>query len=538
MFKQSKKSLFMLIMMAVVLVLAACSGDDKASKEEGKSSDKNVVNIGVTYAPSNINPLQPVGLVSTYVSNLLFLPLVDLDSDLNYQPMLADSITTEDNKTFTINLNKKAKWTDGTDITADDVIFTFELMANPTVASNYAYMFGIVEGLDDAGYLPQGQSTISGVTKVDDDTVQVVTKKPTTLTIFQDTVGRYLLTLPKAQLASIPTEEINASDFMQNPTVTSGPFVISEMDRSHYVEMVPNKDYFKGASKLDQLNFKVLQGNQIAAQLKSGEIDMNIPSAGVIPVSDFELVKGLDTLDTSYGEPLATQYMYINENVVPDAKQRQAISYAMNRQMIVDNLLQGAGEVTDGFFSSISPYVNKDVKPVKYDVEKAKKLLAESGWDSSKTLKLAVLSGDATLEQAANIITENLREAGVTVQIQMMDLGTLLDEIVSMKYDLAILTVSITPINPLPDIAYFLGEGNPNAYNNARVNEILTALSTEVDEEKIKALYSELQEITQKDVPMPSIYATKALGAVNKRVKGAKPSDFGMFINVNEWTVK
>lgn len=538
MFKQSKKSLFMLIMMAVVLVLAACSGDDKASKEEGKSSDKNVVNIGVTYAPSNINPLQPVGLVSTYVSNLLFLPLVELDSDLNYQPMLADSITTEDNKTFTINLNKKAKWTDGTDITADDVIFTFELMANPTVASNYAYMFGIVEGLDDAGYLPQGQSTISGVTKVDDDTVQVVTKKPTTLTIFQDTVGRYLLTLPKAQLASIPAGEINASDFMQNPTVTSGPFVISEMDRSHYVEMVPNKDYFKGASKLDQLNFKVLQGNQIAAQLKSGEIDMNIPSAGVIPVSDFELVKGLDTLDTSYGEPLATQYMYINENVVPDAKQRQAISYAMNRQMIVDNLLQGAGEVTDGFFSSISPYVNKDVKPVKYDVEKAKKLLAESGWDSSKTLKLAVLSGDATLEQAANIIAENLREAGVTVQIQMMDLGTLLDEIVSMKYDLAILTVSITPINPLPDIAYFLGEGNPNAYNNARVNEILTALSTEVDEEKIKALYSELQEITQKDVPMPSIYATKALGAVNKRVKGAKPSDFGMFINVNEWTVK
>ena len=536
MFKNSKKIMLAMLTMVLLLVLAACGNDDSSS--EGKSSDKNVVNVGVTYPASNINPLQPSGLVSTYVSNLLFLPLVDLDSDLNYQPMLADSITTEDNQTFTINLNKEAKWTDGTDITADDVIYTLELMTNPVVASNYAYMFGIVEGLDDFGYLPEGTTTISGVTKVDNDTVQMKTKNPTTLTIFQDTVGRYLLTLPKAQVETIAVEELNASDFMQKPTVTSGPFVISKIDRAHYVEMVPNKDYFKGASELDQLNFKVLQGNQIAAQLKSGEIDMNIPSAGVIPVSDFETVKGLNTLTTAYGEPLATQYMYINENKVADVKARQAISYAMNRQLIVDNLLKGAGEVTDGFFPSISPYLNEEVKPVKYDLEKAKKLLAESGWDSSKKLKLAVLSGDATLEQAANIIVENLREAGITAEIQMMDFGTIIDEIVSMEYDLAILTVSITPINPLPDIAYFLGEGNPNAYNNARVTEILAALATEVDEAKIKTLYGELQEITQKEVPMPSIYATTALGAVNKRVKGATPSDFGMFINVHEWKVK
>ncbi|MCS1384494.1 ABC transporter substrate-binding protein [Lysinibacillus sphaericus] len=536
MFKNSKNFMLALLTMAVLVVLAACGNDEPSSK--GKSSDKNVVNIGVTYPASNINPLQPSGLVSTYVSNLLFLPLVDLDSKLNYQPMLADSITTQDNQTFTINLNKEAKWTDGTDITTDDVIYTLQLMANPVVASNYAYMFAIVEGLDDSGYLPQGSSSISGVTKVDGDTIQIKTKKPTTLSIFQDTVGRYLLTLPKAQLEKIAVEELNASDFMQNPTVTSGPFIISKMDRSHYVEMVPNKNYFKGASSLDQLNFKVLQGNQIAAQLKSGEIDMNIPSAGVIPVSDYANVQGLNTLTTAYGEPLATQYMYINENVVADAKQRQAISYAMNRQLIIDNLLKGAGEVTDGFFPSNSPYLNEEVKPVKYDLEKAKQLLAESGWDSSKKLKLAVLSGDATLEQAANIIVENLREAGITAEIQMMDFGTIIDEIVSQKYDLAILTVSITPINPLPDISYFLGEGNPNAYHNARVNEILAALATEVDEVKIKALYGELQEITQQEVPMPSIYATTALGAVNKRVQGATPSDFGMFINVHEWTVK
>ncbi|MBM7699902.1 ABC transporter substrate-binding protein [Kurthia huakuii] len=532
-----KKLWLMMTVMVIVVVLAACGGKDE-EQQQGKSSDKNVINIGVTYAPSNINPLQPVGLVSTYVSNLLFLPLVDLDSELTYQPMLADSIETKDNKTFTINLNKEAKWTNGKDITADDVVFTMELMANPTVASNYAYMFAIVDGLDDAGFLPKGKESIKGVKKVDDKTVEVTTKNPTTLTIFEDTVGRYLLTLPKSELEKIDVAEINKSDFMKNPTVTSGPFKLSKIDTDHYVEMVPNKEYFKGASKLEQLNFKVLQGNQIAAQLKSGEIDMNIPSAGMIPVSDFDTVKGLDTLTTNYGQPLATQFMYINEEVVSDVKTRQAISYAMNRQQIVDNLLKGAGEVTDGFFTSMSPYLDKTIKPVAYDAAKAQALVDDSKWDKSKKLKLAVLSGDATLEKAANIIAENLRAAGIETQIQMTDLSTLLDDIVKKDYDLAVLTVSITPVNPLPDIAYFIGEGNPNGYNNKRVNEILAALSTEVDEAKIEKLYSELQQITQQEVPMPSIYATKALGAVNKRVQRATPSDFGMFINVNEWTVK
>ena len=529
---------------ASILLVSACSSNNAATNEGAANSpsvapsDEKIVNIGVTYAPSSINPLQPVGLVSTYVANLLFVPLVEIDSDLTYQPMLADTIETEDHTTFTVKLNEQAKWSDGTAITADDVIFTLELMTNPIVASNYAYMFGIVEGLDDYGYLPEGAASITGVTKVNEHTVQIKTKNPTTLTIFQDTIGRYLLTLPKSQLEGIAVDQVNTSDFIQQPDVTSGPFKLSGFDRNSYVEMVPNADYFKGAPKLDQLNFKVLQGTALSAQLKSGEVDMNIPSAGVIPVSDYELVQGLDTLETAYGQPLATQYIYINENVVPDKKQRQAISYAINRELIVNNLLKGAGEVTDGFFTSISPYKNDAVKPVSYDPELAKTLLAESGWDAGKTLTMSVLSGDATLEQAANIMVQNLSEVGIKAKIEMLDIGAIIEKLGSLNYDLGVLTVSITPVNPLPDIAYYLGEGNPTAYQNPAATELVTKLGTEVDEAVIKQLYGDLQVILQEDAPMPSIYATTALGAVNKRVSGAVPSDFGMFINVHKWDIQ
>lgn len=539
-----KKAAFAFILAAVLMIISACgngnnngaSGEEAAGQTD--ATGKKVVNIGVTYAPSGINPLAPVGLVSTYVAGLMFPPLVELDSNLEYQPMLADSIETTDNTTFTIKLNENAKWTDGNPVTADDVIFTLKLMTNAKVASNYAYMFAVIEGLDEAGYLPEGQTDISGVTKVDDKTITMKTKAPTTLNIFKDTIGRNLMTLPQAALKDIAPEDINKSDFMQMPTVTSGPYKMVNYDRDHYVEMEANTDYFKGAPKIDQLNFKVLQGTAVAAQLQSGEIDMNIPSAGVIPISDYEKVKSLENVTAVEGTPLATQFMYINESSVPDAKQRQAISYAMNREQIVSKLLLGAGEVEDDYFTSISPYKDASHQTVAYDPEKAKSLLAESGWDSGKTLNMLVLSGDATLEQAANIVAENLNAVGVKVKIQMLDLATLLDKLVKKEYDLGILTVSLTPINPLPDIAYFLSEGNPNGYKNDEVETLLTSLAAETDEAKLKEYYSQLQAVLAEDVPMPSIYATKALGAVNKRVTGATPQDFGMFINVYEWDVQ
>jgi len=532
------------VLAAALFVLSACSNSNgSAPSATGTSSpavsgSKKVLNVGVTYSPNALNPLSPVGQVSSYVNGLMFLPLVELDEDLTFKPMLADAIETADNRTFTVKLNPNAKWTDGAPVTSDDVIFTLKLMTNVKVASAFAYLFAIIEGIDDSGYLPEGATDISGVKKVDEKTLEIKLKAPTTLNIFQDTIGRYLLTVPQAALKDIAPEDINKSDFMQKPNVTNGPFKLVSYDRDHYVQMEANKEYFKGAPKLEQLNFKVLQGTAISAQLQSGEIDMNIPSFGIVPISDYEKIKGLDNLTTNDGPPVATQFMYINGNVVKDAKQRQAISYAINRPLIVDKLLKGSGEAVDGFLTSYSPYKNPDLQTAAYDPEKAKSLLQESGWDAGKTLTMLVLSGDSTLEQASNIVAENLRAVGVNVQIQMVDLATIIDKLVAMDYDLGVLTVSLSPVNPLPDIAYYLSEGNPTGFKNAEAQTLLAALQSETDEAKLKENYIKLQKIVAAEVPMPSIYATKALGAINKRVVGAKPKDYGMFFNVHEWDVK
>ncbi|MDI4649005.1 ABC transporter substrate-binding protein [Cohnella hashimotonis] len=532
-----------------LVVLSACDGRSgkrgggtpSAAPTVGTFPDpaaEKTVNVGVTYAPSDINPLSPVGLVSAYVAGLLFPPLVEIDADLRYKPMLADSIETADNRTFRVKLNEAAKWTDGESVTADDVIFTLKLMANAIVASNCAYMFAILEGLGPSGFLPDGESDISGVRKIDDRTVEMKTKEPTTLAAFEDTIGRNLRTLPRSALEGIAPQDVNENRFMREPNVTSGPFKLGRYEPDRFVGLVANKDYFRGAPALDGLNFKVLPGAALADALERGEIDMNIPSAGVIPAKDYGRIRKMRGVTTVGGQPLTTAFMYVNEKSVPDVKQRRAISLAIDRRKLVDKLLGGAGEVVDGYFSSVSPYRNEAVKPAAYDPAKAKRLLKEAGWNGRKALTLTTPSGDDAIRQAAYSVAQNLGKVGVKVNVKIAEPGDVSDKLLKQDFDLALLTVTMKPVNPLPDLAYFLGASNPNGYKNEKVNELLAALAAEVDETKIKTLYHELQVILAEDMPMPALYAAKALGAVNGRVIGATPKDLGMFINVQEWKLR
>ncbi len=397
-----KKILSLTLVLCFVISLAACGNKskdntnndvtDNVNNGENQNAAKKIINIGVTYAPGTINPLSPNGEVATSVTGLMFLPLLEINSEMEFVPMLADSITTEDNITFTIKLNDKATWTDGEKVTTDDVIYTIKQMANPKVGSIYSYIYAIFVGFDENGYIVDDTADIPGIIRVDDTTLKLVTKEKVSLNTFNNSIGRYLWTVPEHVLKDTPPENLVTSDFFQKPTVTNGPFKLLSYDRDHYVQLVSNKDYFKGAPKIDQLNFNVMQGSQIYARLQSGEIDFNLPTLGIIPVEDYENIKALPNITTYLEEPIANQYVYINESVVPDAKTRLAFVYAINRKQIVDELLKGNGEVINGFFTSYSPYYDESLVATPYDPEKAKALLAESGWDSNKELTISVSS--------------------------------------------------------------------------------------------------------------------------------------------------
>lgn len=551
--KKRNRILSLLLAGAMALGLTACGASNAgaaadetgsaAVSTESASSDtaasgEKIINVGVTNTIGSINPLLlNGGEINKYATGLMFLPLMELDADLNFEGMLADSITTEDNKNFIVHIDDAATWSDGTPVTADDVVYTALRLASPVIG-NTAMMYYVFEGVGDDGFVEEGAESIDGIQKVDDKTVQFTTKEEMPITTFENSYARYLLTLPKHVIEQYSEEELSTADWFNHPDVVSGPFIVTDFDVDHYISYEANKDYWKGAPKIDKLNIKIVDGSQLYAGLQSGEIDITQQTMSDIPQEDYESVEALDNVEVVYGSPVTNQSVFIQTKNVPDIKVRQAMLYAIDRQQILEELLNGHGEIVDGFLSSASPFYDDSLTPVSYDPEKAKALLEEAGWDGSQTIRFYVNSGDSTFVNAASIIAAEWAAVGIKAEIQTVDFATLMSVAGTEDYDVLAVQYTYAPVDPYPDVAWLLGgEGSWTGYSDDTLNDALTKSQLTSDPEETKELFSVVDKKVQEDVPMFSAYVISAQGAVSKRITGAAPSVYGFFNDVQNWDV-
>lgn len=551
--KKRNRILSLLLAGAMALGLTACGASNAgtAADETGSAavstesaptdtaaSGEKIINVGVTNTLGSLNPLLlNGGEINKYATGLMFLPLMELDADLNFEGMLADSITTEDNKNFIVHIDDAATWSDGTPVTADDVVYTALRLASPVIG-NTAMMYYVFEGVGDDGFVEEGAESIDGIQKVDDKTVQFTTKEEMPITTFENSYARYLLTLPKHVIEQYSEEELSTADWFNHPDVVSGPFFVTDFDVDHYISYEANKDYWKGAPKIDKLNIKIVDGSQLYAGLQSGEIDITQQTMSDIPQEDYESVEALDNVDVVYGSPVTNQSVFIQTKNVPDVKVRQAMLYAIDRQQILEELLNGHGEIVDGFLSSASPFYDDSLTPVSYDPEKAKALLEEAGWDGSQTIRFYVNSGDSTFVNAASIIAAEWAAVGIKTEIQTVDFATLMSVAGTEDYDVLAVQYTYAPVDPYPDVAWLLGgEGSWTSYSDDTLNDALTKSQLTSDPEETKELFSVVDKKVQEDVPMFSAYVISAQGAVSKRITGAAPSVYGFFNDVQNWDV-
>lgn len=550
------KTMSLLLVAVMALSLAACgsktndssqaapestgsaSGESTAATQPAGNSGEKIVNVGVTDTLGSLNPLLlNGGEINKYATALMFLPLMELDADLNFQGMLADSITTEDNRNFVVHIDEAATWSDGTPITAEDVAYTALRLTSPVI-NNTAMMYYVFEGVGDDGFVEAGADSVDGIQVIDDKTIQFTTKDSMSLTTFENSYARYLLTLPKHVIEKYTEEELSTAEWFNQPDVVSGPFYVTEFDVDHYISYKANPDYWKGAPKIDKLNIKIVDGSQLYAGLQSGEIDITQHTMSVIPPEDYASVEALDNVDVVYGSPVTNQSMFIQTANVPDVRVRQAMLYAINRDQLLSELLDGHGEVVDGFLSSASPFYDDSITPMTYDPEKAKALLEEAGWDGSQTLRFYVNSGDSTFVNAATVMVAQWAAVGIKAEVQTVDFATLMSVAGTRDYDILAVQYTYAPVDPYPDVAWLLGgEGSWTGYGDDEVNKALTSTQLTSDVDEIKGLYSIVDKKVQEDVPMISAYIISAQGAVNKRLTGAVPSVYGFFNDVQNWDV-
>ena len=566
--KQLTKRLAILLL-AIVMMLAvtACGGSGETAADNGTGTEgtyqsgdvgaegteqsgesagpataaegEKIINIGVTDSLGGVNPFAiDQTEINKYALDLMFLPLMELDKDLNFQGMLADSITTEDNINFIVHVDDKATWSDGTPVTAYDVEYSVMRYASPIVANTTLLLYAF-EGTDDeTGFLEEGADSMAGLTVLDDKTIQFTSKYPMALTTFQNSYARYLHVLPKHIIEKFSESELASNDWFNHPDVINGPYFMTGYDADHYISYSANTNYWKGAPKIDKLNIRIVDGSQIYAGLQSGEIDITQHTMTAIPQEDYESIEALNNVKVVYGSPVTNQSAFIQTANIPDARVRQALVYAIDRQQLVDQLLKGHGEVVDGFLSSASPFFDATVEPMEYNPEKAKELLAEAGWDGSQTLRFYVNSGDNTFINGVQVIAAQWAAVGINAEITTVDLATLMTVAGTTDYDIMAVQYTYAPVDPYPDVSWLLGgEGSWTGYYNDEVAAALDGTQQTSNVSEIKDFYSVVNRKMQEDAAMFSVYVISAQGAVSNRVSGAEPSVYGFFNDVHNWDV-
>lgn len=552
----TRRLLSLLMAIAMIGIMTACGAsgnggntaatDGAASAADGESSGpseaaegEKIINIGVTDSLGGVNPFAiDQTEINKHAMDLMFLPLMELDKDLNFQGMLADSITTEDNMHFVVHIDDKATWSDGTPVTAYDVEYSVLRYASPIVANSTLLLYAF-EGTDDeTGFVEEGATSMAGLTVLDEKTIQFNAKYPMALTTFQNSYGRYLHILPKHVIEKFGENELVSNDWFNCPDVISGPYFLTDYDADHYISYTANTDYWKGAPKIDKLNFKIVDGSQIYSGLQSGEIDITQHTMTAIPQEDYESIEALKNVTVIYGSPVTNQSAFIQTANISDERVRQALIYAIDRQQLVDQLLKGHGEVVDGFLSSASPFYDSAIEPIEYDPERAKELLEEAGWDSTQVLRFYVNSGDNTFVNGVQVIAAQWAAVGINAEITTVDLATLMTIAGTTDYDIMAVQYTYAPVDPYPDVAWLLGgEGSWTGYYDDEVSAALEGTQQAGSVDEIKGFYAVVDKKMQEEAPMFSVYVVSAQGAVNNRVVGAQPSVYGFLNDVQNWDV-
>lgn len=516
---------------------AGGSAETSAAAEAGSTGGEKVITMAQTGDWDTFMPMNTTNAGADNVIELMFDRLMVINTDGTFGPRLADSWeTNEAQDKITYHLNENAKWQDGEPVTAEDVVYSAQVASS----SEYSYLRRIrmqyFAGTDETG-CETGTDSIE-VAALDDHTVEFTLKAPMDPAIIYALVNRDFFIMPKHLLDSISDADLVNDAFWQKP-IGSGPCIFDSMESGVSIEFKANKDYYLGAPDFDRLVFKKVQSTNLLSGLMSGDIDV-LSANSQIPLADWEAAKNTQGIVTKSVPTFAYQYMAMNtarDYLTEDV--RHAISLAINRQVIVDQLLQGEARIAIGPLAEDHPYFDEKLLPIEYDPEKAKSMLEAAGWDSNRELQVLVSTGNEVREKSAILIQQDLQKIGIKTKIQTLDFPTLLTNARNGDYDLCFIgsAGSVDPSESVPNVT--AGYMNNFAQlSDQTLGQIGESGAKEITFEARKKIYDQYQEELFKQMPMAFLYHTNDLFAYNEKLENVREGAIDYNINKNVWEWK
>lgn len=519
-----KKWVALLLTASMAMVcMTGCGGDAKEPAEGGGDQGAEVTEVRdisevtagddakiadeiVIARAIDVTNLAPVMLSYTpdiQIVNMICEQLVTTnDEGTEIVPCLAEKWDiSDDGLTYTFHIIPDLKFSDGTDVTAEDWQFSFE-RAMTTEESTWSFSV----------------SNIAKVETPDDDTVVITLKEAS---------ANLLSNLSCFNVALQSKAQYDATDSYQaagSYPIGTGSYYVSEWVTDDHITLTANENFHGDAPKTESIVFKtVTDDNSRIMMLKAGEVDIVTD----IPYSNMEEINKTEGFTAAGMESTGNKYIIMNEtsNEALAVKEvRQALLYATDKQMIVDMVLYGYGEPAVSFMPKSGLYWNDEIEPAEYDVEKAKELMKEAGYGDGIDLEVRVPSGNDTYSQIATILKDMWAKIGVNLTITSMDQAALYDEEYAMKHEVVFGGWSDDIADPSQLADYWWNFDSSQCfftgYKNEEAQKIFEQSNYELDDSARKDLYYQLQEIFYDDVVAINMYHADATVAVSDSIQG------------------
>lgn len=525
--------LFAAMAASAALVTTACVAEEPTQVPEGERE----VSVQLYQAPRGFNPLLASIGPDHLMEQLHWDALLSVTDTSEYGPRLAESWeVSEDGKTWTFHLRDDVTWSDGEPFTADDVVFTYTMYANPATGSANAGKFSTVVGA--AEFAAGEADSVEGFRAVDDTTFEIELIAPN-VAYLAELVTPIMFIVPEHVVGELPTEGLSDNPFWREPTVGIGPYVFEKWITDDQVEFVANPEY-RTELGLDRVFARFLSTDVAMAQLETGELDYAQVSA-----ADVERMSGVDgiTVEEIDGPGVMALHPALDTSPLTDPRVRQAMMYAIDREALVEAVLDGHGKVVDTLVHGPEWAVPSDLTHYEYDPDRARELLAEAGWDASTEVRLQIVPGQRDRDTLMTIVAAQLQEVGMNAQVVQLESAQMSATIADRSFGTILSAYGLFTVDPASMNARVMcaqiGGANLVGYCNPELDELLEAGVATSDQAEREEIYAEAQRIFDEELPIMVMYVPNTIAATSDRLAGFKlnPLVTDAFWNAAEWTV-
>ncbi|WP_368653227.1 ABC transporter substrate-binding protein [Ornithinibacillus sp. 4-3] len=495
------RKIYLFLFLALVLAIAGCSsGDDTeetgGSVESGDSKELIIAN-GQDIISFDIHDHNNTSTEAVHVN--MFNYLVKNDGEGGFTSDLAESWENIDDTTWSFKLKEGVKFHNGDELTAEDVKFTLERVANDDTLREYG-----------------NYKQIEEVQVKSDYEFDIITENPEPILLNR---------LSRIGSGILPKDYIEAEGwdvFLDNP-VGTGPYKLKEWKKDDRLVLEPFEDYFGDAAKWEEVVFRSIpEDSTRVSELLTGGVDIAVN----IPPTDFERIESTDDVSIETSDSQRVMLLILRtqgDYATADPLVREAIDLAIDKQAIVDSLLEGTATVTRTRVTPGNGGANEDLYgQTLYDPERAKELLAEAGYEDGVTIKISAPNGRYIKDkETVELIATMLAEVGITAELEFLEWSAFSTKRSDKSFDdvhfIAFGNSMFDASNALISLTKEESVGETD-YDNPQTDKLITDAIQNMDLEERTKQFQEAQELIAEDRPHIYLYQVEGIYGVNERL--------------------